>query len=482
MFELGVTVVLAPFVCLGEFIFGGGSNCLDDTENFAHDVDVIARIDEVLPDGIGRLESDTYTGLWHFLNVGHTGEFNRVPGMSYLDGGLDGHIDALDLALVVTTDLAGLTLDPDRSSGPSRYGQFADGTKNRRKADYWSTGIGHVEFEPLDNLAQFGWNRFATGKGASGLGWVLHALGDALQPHHTIAASGWGHRVYEEFAGQVWAEVFHEHKPEHYFDFATALEHAYHWWRFIDDRTGGNNATPVPVKAFIEAVAGETRDLPSALPIFIPLISVPFAVNSHSDYPQRFYGDKKPQFFDLATQSMGATIAFLTKAAAFLQPAAATAQNDPCLCPTGQARVSVDLSGRVLHNDACLACGTGIFAATPLWLDGQCVAACPADEPIVVNGTTCAGNCPIAGSCTGVSCPPELPFVEAGTCVARCAPDEVVVDNRTCATSCPAGQQADHGFCGTTDGAGGDPELQWPGDRSGRRLLQCAGRFLPRRT
>ena len=299
MFELGVTVVLAPFVCLGEFIFGGGSNCLDDTENFAHDVDVIARIDEVLPDGIGRLESDTYTGLWHFLNVGHTGEFNRVPGMSYLDGGLDGQIDALDIALVVTTDLAGLTLDPDRSSGPSRYGQFADGAKNRRKADYWSTGIGHVEFEPLDNLAQFGWNRFATGKGASGLGWVLHALGDALQPHHTIAASGWGHRVYEEFAGQVWAEVFHEHKPEHYFDFAAALEHAYHWWRFIDDRTAGNNATPVPVKAFIEAVAGETRDLPSALPIFIPLISVPFAVNSHSDYPQRFYGDKKPQFFDL---------------------------------------------------------------------------------------------------------------------------------------------------------------------------------------
>jgi hypothetical protein len=41
--------------------------------------------------------------------------------------------------------------------------------------------------------------------------------------------------------------------------------------------------------------------------------------------------------------------------------------------------------------------------------------------------------------------------------VARCAPGEVVVDNRICATTCPAGQTAEHGFCGSTEDAGEIP-------------------------
>jgi hypothetical protein len=455
--ELGLTILLAPFVCIGEFIFGG-SDCLDDAANLAHDADVIARIDEIIPDGVGQIESDSYTGLWHYLNVGHSGEFNNVPGMSYLDGGVNGIMDAFDIAIVVGTDLAGLTLDPDSALGPKRYGQYADGPKNRRKADYWSTGIGHVEFEPLDNLALYGWNRFASTKGASGLGWVLHALGDALAPHHTVAATGWGHRAYENYAGMVWAKIFHEGLSAHYADFSAALVHAYHWWRFIDDRTGGNNATAVPMKAFIEAIATETRGLPAAASTWIPGISVPFQISGEDgNLARTFYAGQEPNVFDLATRSMGATIAFLTKAGAFLTPVPATAANDPCLCPTGQARLAVDLAGKIFRNDACLACGTGIFASAPLWLDGQCVASCPSDKPLVTNGA-CAAVCPIAGSCTGTVCPPSLPFVSGTTCVVRCAASEVVVDNRICATTCPSGQTADaQGFCRPPGGPGVTP-------------------------
>jgi hypothetical protein len=316
--------------------------------------------------------------------------------------------------------------------------------------------MGHVEFEPLDNLAQYGWNRFASNKGASGLGWVLHALGDAFAPHHTIAATGWGHRPYEDFTSLVWAQIFKEGLAAHYYDLSAAMAHAYRWWRFIDDRTGGNNATAVPVKAFVEALATETQGLGVAAATWLPLISVPYLASGQDpNLARAFYSGSEGNVYDLATRSMGATIAFLTKAAAFLQPVAATAANDPCLCPSGQARIAVDLAGRILRNDACLACGSGIFADARLWLDGECVAACPADKPIVVNGTTCAATCPIAGTCTGVVCPPALPYVDGTTCVAHCPSGNVVVDNRVCATSCTAPQTADaEGFCRPPGNAG----------------------------
>jgi hypothetical protein len=74
--------------------------------------------------------------------------------------------------------------------------------------------MGHVEFEPLDNLARFGWQSFLTalptgggssgsqggGAGANGLGWVLHAIGDAMCPQHTIGSLGWGHALWEKYS------------------------------------------------------------------------------------------------------------------------------------------------------------------------------------------------------------------------------------------------------------------------------------------
>jgi hypothetical protein len=449
--ELGLTILLAPFVCVAEFLFGG-SDCLDDAANAAHDADVIARIDEVIPDGIGQIDGDdlfSTTGLWHFLNIGHSGEFNHLPGMSYLDGGVNGVIDATDLLIVAGADLGGLTLDPDSSLGVSRYGQFADGPKSRRRSDYWSVTIGHVEFEPLDNLALFGWQRFTTSKGASGLGWVLHALGDALAPQHVIAATGWGHRPYEDFAGFVWPQIFHEGTFNHHYDLSAALVHAYRWWRFIDDRQGGNSAVEVPVRELIEAIGTETRSLPTAAATLLPVVSLPYLIDGDPGLAKFFYTGQEPNVYDLATRSMGATIAFLVKAAAFLQPVPATPGNDPCLCPTGQARVGVGVAGQIFRSGTCLACGQGAFATTPDWLDGECVASCPADKPLVENAS-CVATCSTT-SCTGVSCPAGQPFVDNGQCAAHCsAANAVIVNHRECTTSCPAGQTPDDGgFCTT---------------------------------
>ncbi|MGH9883959.1 MAG: hypothetical protein ACREBE_00405, partial [bacterium] len=399
------------------------------------------------------------TGLWHFVNIGHTGDFNRLPGMSYMDGGVNGEVDAVDQIIIGLADGIGMTLDPDSSLGVSRYGQFADGSKNRRKSDYWSVPIGHVEFEPLDNLALYGWRRFTSTKGASGLGWVLHAIGDALEPQHTIAATGWGHRPFEDFTQNVWKDVFHVGTFEHYYDLSAAMVHAYRWWRFLDDRQGSDSTKDVPVRELIEALAAETHGLPTATATWIRGASLAYLLHGDIEVAKSLYAGQEPNVSDLGNRALGATIAFLVKAAAFLQPDPATAGNDPCLCPTGQARLGTDLVGQVFRSSTCLACGQVVFATTPNWLDGACVAACPSDKPLLENGR-CVATCSTT-SCTGVTCPASQPFVENGACVAQCSsPSAVIVDHRECRTSCPDPQTPQDGFCSPPGAAGPAPECQ----------------------
>ena len=80
--------------------------------------------------------------------------------------------------------------------------------------------------------------------------------------------------------------------------------------------------------------------------------------------------------------------------------------------------MAFDLDGQISRNDVCVACGAGVFSATPLFLDGECVAACPADKPLVHDGA-CVASCPTMAGAKGVACSDALPFVEGGQCVAR---------------------------------------------------------------
>src|SRR5205823_4973156 len=96
-------------------------------------------------------------------------------------------------------------------------------------------------------------------------------------------------------------------------------------------------------------------------------------------------------------------------------------------------------AGRMLHSATCAACGQGLFADAPYWLDSGCVAYCPEDKPFVVNGA-CSATCSGTGCST---CPSDKPFTENGVCVASCsAANHFVVANRQCSSACPGGQQA----------------------------------------
>jgi hypothetical protein len=53
-------------------------------------------------------------------------------------------------------------------------------------------------------LSRDEFERQAIGAGAKGVGYALHAIGDAACPQHTISAAGWGHAIYEGYAQDFW--------------------------------------------------------------------------------------------------------------------------------------------------------------------------------------------------------------------------------------------------------------------------------------
>src|SRR5262249_12240995 len=138
------------------------------------------------------------------------------------------------------------------------------------------------------------------------------------------------------------------------------------------------------------------------------------------------YSGQEAFAHDLLTRGLGATIAFLVKTAQLTEPSGTS-----CACPKGQGRFGVDAVGILKHSADCLPCGEGVFEGMPLWLDGQCVVACPHDRPFEQDGA-CVSLCTGTAPCTGISCPADRPFIENDQCVAQCANGGVVVNRREC--------------------------------------------------
>lgn len=425
-------VILAPFACLWSLF--SGDNCFDKARDWGHQANPVTRADALEKDfekmlSPGRLDGDDYfstTGVWHFINVedGENGDFNRIAGMHYTQGGWQhgvdvlgvGRIDALDWGVIVGGDYLGLTLDPDEATGVSRYQQSPDGPISRRKDD-WYDGIAHTEFEPLDNLALYGWRRFQSDHDASGLGWVFHAIGDAVAPHHGIAATGWGHRPFEDFVGFAWKEMFREGDPEHYLLMTDIITRAYKWWSFIDAAQRSGNPSDIPIRDLITALAQETRSVSDYA--IKTSISVDYGDSSNEPKARFFYGDTADQTRSLLENGTGATLAFLVKASQLI---AVDTSTSPCACPGGQGRIA----------GTCQPCSTiGMVE-----VNGICSAACPADLPFRDPVGHCTLSCP-QQNCAGTSCATDE-FIDGTTCVAKCsAPHPFVVD-RECRSSCPA--------------------------------------------
>jgi hypothetical protein len=436
--ELGLTVILAPIVCFISLFTG--DDCLHDAEDIARNIEPIQLIDSAIP-GIGDFDGDgipgigTTTGVWHFFNFDHEGDsdFNDIPGLHYTDGGFGdgflgfGRIDAVDYTIITLADLTGLSVNPDRSLGVQRY-TVGDGRFTRRRSDWVGPSLGHVEFEPLDNLALYGWNRFKQRGGASGLGWVLHALGDAVEPHHTISATGWGHRPYEEQIAGLAVSLLSENQnvETQYAQARKILLDAFDWWRFIGKIQTARSTKEVPVRELVTALARETRG--SATWAFKSGISAEWMFDKRDN----FYDESDmPKAKALLERGTGATLAFLVKTAQFLQPSTLP---DPCACPDGQAIV----------DGVCTACksatGPDGKVAKPFELDGQCVATCPDDKPVVSADGACTPRC--VDATTGLPCPTcaaSAPYNADGLCVTRCPDSKPFAAGNTCVTSCPPG-------------------------------------------
>jgi hypothetical protein len=308
------------------------------------------------------------------------------------------------------------------------------------------------------------------GAGANGLGWVLHAIGDAMCPHHTIGALGWGHALFERYSGFAWqgdpneAAFQEENLETHYPDLVKALGYAFQWWKFLDD--GQKQTGQLPIEGFIEALAKDTFKDPFSTVgrAFKDGVSLDYAVGS-SDISKVLdaYGTEQAALRDRMLRTIGATAAFLVKAADFVPDLSGV--SSPCSCETGKARSGMDFSGRPMINPTgeCISCGTGAFAALPDWLDGKCVAVCPPEKPKADD----LGRCVAADVC-----PPDAPFKKNGVCVAGCCPVDptcpagapvrengicsvcstpLVANYRECVGACPFGQVVDessHSICG----------------------------------
>jgi hypothetical protein len=487
--QFGIAMVFAPIACL--IAIFSGSDCLDDAENLAHQLNPVSEIDKDVKeiekdfeDGtpFANIDGDdlfSTTGLWHFINVEDTsgGDFNRIAGMHYTHGGWRGganilgvgRIDALDWGIIVGADATGLMIDPDKALGVTRYTQDPDGPITRITND-WLQPIGHIEFEPLDNLALFGWRQFQTQGDASGLGWVLHALGDAVAPHHGIAATGWGHRPYEDFVGFAWHEMLDEGMPEHYDLIQATLEQAFFWWRFIDDYQTAVGPNDINVRDLVTALAFDCR-AQSDFALHNG-ISVGYSDGDESR-ARDIYGSSAGQILPLLEDGTGATLAFMVKASRLIPNDTSTS---PCACDKGSVR----------QQGVCRPCS----ANGQVEVDGHCTPTCPSDAPLLEPSGHCTKTCPAGTTCTGVSCPNPSDFVEGGRCVAQCSSANPVVLGRECRSSCPQGMITSDStpkfcepnpFCTTKPGTGDTTRFCCPPDerftvsstQGGTQTLTC---------
>lgn len=467
--EAGAFLILAPLLCVSDLLDGG--DCLDDAATAAHDSDPIRDFNELSIPGTGFDGHGTHgfstTGMWHFVSPDRQGVYNRRPGLNISNGGLPGWIDKWDALAVAIGDWSGYTLDAEKSKGVEKYSPFADGPMSRRRGDWESMTFGHVEFEPVDNLAAYGWKNFCTerpeGRHAQYLGWPLHAIGDASQPHHTASTLGWGHRPWENFAGVMWPELFEygkDHSAQRYADLQIILGYAFRWWTMLKSSNDD-------IKAMIESLAADTRSSPGAVEggIFQKL---------EQDYDAAdlriIYSGQENNLKDLMLRAMGAAVAFLARASTRIEDSVST--DSPCACGKNQARRGLDLAGKILHSAACVTCGQDAFADAPYWLDSGCVAYCPEDKPFIVDGA-CSATCAGSG-CS--ACPSERPFSENGACVTACsAANHFVVNGTQCASACPDGQQADSlGYCSKIVPPGPTCAMSMPGQSSAQGLGDSA--------
>jgi hypothetical protein len=333
--DLGLTVLLAPFVCLVDMI-NGGSNCLSHAHDIANQANPVDDLVGSIP-GFGDHSDLKYVGFWHHINVTpfQSNTYDDVQGLYLDEATFLGRLDVAELAVIAYADTLGQGLHYRTSNGPKRYQvpRGRDGhadTRMRSDGEWQFLNYPHTPMEPLDNLAFWGWEAFRanpktvpTGRQARWLGWPLHALGDAVAPHHVIGAPGWGHAPLEYAVEKQWPAIrFQSDRVAQRDQARRIFSRALHWrklildWRAADPVARSGN---LPVRDLVTALARETfaysiLKVPTHLWPYDPVSS---AVNFLDE--ENLAGHDRADLPDLARplleDSIGATLAFLTFAA-----------------------------------------------------------------------------------------------------------------------------------------------------------------------
>jgi hypothetical protein len=338
-FDAGVGILLVPFVCAFDCIFNSCDNCTRRAKDLASNVNPISNLEGALPGiAIGEETSLTYVGMWHHINLRPTGTttFDDHAGLQFERGGPNGIPDAIEIAIMAAADISGMSLRYDKSNGTRRYQieRARDGHRNttmRNRSQWQFTTIGHVPFEPIDNLAQYGWQEFkAKPTGARNLAWPLHALGDAVVPMHVVATSGWGHRPYEDASELRWGQLIYNTGIRDSIERANQadqarriLRGAFAWrqkilsWRASVPGRGRD----VPVRDLVTWLAQQTLDYVdgNGNPVtnwpFIPFTSTAYVLNESVANDQYSTEDATRRNRQLIENGAAATLGFLMSAA-----------------------------------------------------------------------------------------------------------------------------------------------------------------------
>jgi hypothetical protein len=264
-------VILVPVICLFECIFGGCSKCKSDARKAADTINPVDEVEGWIP-GVGDISGNDWVGLWHHINMndGASNEFDAHQGELFEEAGPPGMgMDPVDLVLMAVMDATGLSVNYNDSDGVHEYqiSSSPDGaalTQIRDKSQWQFSTLPHTPFEPVSNLAEYGWRRFfdASEHSVRNLAWPLHAIGDATVPMHVVATSAWGHRPYEDSQEYLWPQItLQDRQDQEQINFINrVMQRAFIWnGKILAWRMAHGNSKDVPVRDIVTELAGNTH-------------------------------------------------------------------------------------------------------------------------------------------------------------------------------------------------------------------------------
>jgi hypothetical protein len=429
-----------PAVCAFEFLFGG-SDCVNTAKSLADDAVPVDEIAGVIPVLFPREDPD-FLGLFHYVDIpDDNSPCDDLRGMLYERAGPKKIPDALDLVLIAASELGQQYIDFSESTGPARFNitDPGDGDQpscERDRGDWEIAPFGHIVFSPVDNLGLFGWKEFTTPgnlRQARSLGWPLHAIGDAVAPHHVVGTTGWGHRPFEESAQQNWNRILFQDltsvadvRERQYLQLRRILVQGFTYWRLINilraQHPTGNDQLTIPIRAFVTQVA---RDVFAEVTGFEgqprwpldPTLSLPYFVDVglRQSTIDRYKDDESVDGERLLLErGAGATLAFLTA--------------------TGQLSAPFSVAPRCGSPDALFPeCGASSACSDECCIPAvsNCPEICSRDD-CQPGSIFCRSTCP-----TGKACDPN------GCCI-------VTACDAPCRTfsDCPPGGGCESGCCG----------------------------------